>query len=191
MVIKPHASGGNRTRLIVPPPKTIHICWVVFVCILRFNLSMKIYFAGSIRGGRDDRALYLSLIEELQTYGTVLTEHIGDQNLSVFGDAGATKTIYERDMDWLGQSDVVVAEVSTPSLGVGYELGKAEGQKPILCLYRPRSDKSLSAMVSGNPTFPVFEYQTLEEVKLIFKQFFSSLPATPSPTSKATAGRSA
>jgi hypothetical protein len=37
---------------------------------------MKIYFAGSIRGGREDAALYLEIIEYLKTFGEVLTEHI-------------------------------------------------------------------------------------------------------------------
>ena len=37
----------------------------------------RIYFCGSIRGGRDDRHLYIKLIDHLKKYGTVLTEHIG------------------------------------------------------------------------------------------------------------------
>jgi nucleoside 2-deoxyribosyltransferase len=44
--------------------------------------------------------------------------------------------IYERDVAWLRESDFVIAEVTQPSLGVGYELGFAEAiSKPILCLY--------------------------------------------------------
>ena len=44
-------------------------------------MSLKIYFCGSIRAGRVDAPLYARLIEELKKYGTVLTEHVGDQNL--------------------------------------------------------------------------------------------------------------
>ena len=80
---------------------------------------MKIYFAGSIRGGRDDQELYMRLIQELGKYGTVLTEHIGDKTLSALGESVDEKFIFERDMQWVGEADVVVAEVSTPSLGVG------------------------------------------------------------------------
>jgi 2'-deoxynucleoside 5'-phosphate N-hydrolase len=47
---------------------------------------MKIYFAGSIRGGRDDKELYLDIIKWLGKYGTVLTEHIGDATLSALGE---------------------------------------------------------------------------------------------------------
>ena len=44
-------------------------------------MSLKIYFCGSIRAGRVDAPLYARLIEELKKYGTVLTEHVGDQSL--------------------------------------------------------------------------------------------------------------
>ncbi|MEX1014904.1 MAG: nucleoside 2-deoxyribosyltransferase, partial [Candidatus Paceibacterota bacterium] len=81
---------------------------------------MKIYFAGSIRGGRDDKDLYFEIIKLLGNYGEVLTEHIGDSNLSVSkeGDSG-DRYIYNRDMIWLNEADIVIAEVTTPSLGVG------------------------------------------------------------------------
>ena len=42
----------------------------------------KFYFAGSIRGGRDDVELYRELIKYLQAFGRVLTEHIGLDSLS-------------------------------------------------------------------------------------------------------------
>lgn len=126
---------------------------------------MKIYFAGSIRAGRNDKQLYLQLIEHLRKYGQVLTEHIGDQNLTDFGDDGPSdESIYDRDMSWLREADVVVAEVSTPSLGVGYEIAKAEElKKRILCLYRDQEGKRLSAMVSGNWRLKLAQYRNIEE----------------------------
>ena len=42
---------------------------------------MNIYFAGSIRGGRNDVGVYTPLITHLKKYGTVFTEHVGDCNL--------------------------------------------------------------------------------------------------------------
>ena len=47
---------------------------------------MKIYFAGSIRGGRDDQELYFDMITDLQNHGTVLTEHIGNKELGNLGE---------------------------------------------------------------------------------------------------------
>lgn len=47
---------------------------------------MRIYFAGSIRGGRDDVQLYGKIVKLLQRYGTVLTEHVADPQLESFGN---------------------------------------------------------------------------------------------------------
>ncbi|MFA6392124.1 MAG: nucleoside 2-deoxyribosyltransferase [Patescibacteria group bacterium] len=125
---------------------------------------MKIYFAGSIRGGRDDMDLYFKLIQHLATYGQVLTEHLGDKNLTSVGEDITDELIYNRDMAWVKEADVIIAEVSTPSLGIGYEIGKAENiDKKILCLYREQADKRLSAMISGNSNIKVVRYNTLEE----------------------------
>lgn len=137
---------------------------------------MKIYFAGSIRGGRDDKDLYFAMIEELQKYGTVLTEHIGSKELTGMGETTRTnEDIFNRDMEWVREADLIVAEVSTPSLGVGYELGQAEAMgKPVLCLYRETEGKRLSAMVAGNGYFSVHIYKDLEEVKAILKKHFSA-----------------
>lgn len=134
---------------------------------------MKIYFAGSIRGGRDDMQLYLQVIELLNNFGQVLTEHIGDQTLSILGEDGPTdEYIYGRDMALLNEADVVVAEVTTPSLGVGYELGNVEGKKPLLCIFRKQEDKKISAMIRGNKNFKVQEYENISDFDQIFKEFF-------------------
>lgn len=135
---------------------------------------MKIYFAASIRGGRDDRELYLEIINLLSNFGQVLTEHIGDQGLSVFGENESTdEYIYKRDIMWLKQADVVVAEVTTPSLGVGYELAKVEGTKPLLCIFRQQSGRRISAMISGNKNFKLRVYKNLSDLNHIFNDFFN------------------
>ncbi len=135
---------------------------------------MKIYFAGSIRGGREDAELYLQIIEHLKKYGEVLTEHVGDKNLALLGENGVKDDyIHNRDLEWFLQSNVVVAEVTTPSLGVGYEIGRAvENQKRVLCLYRPQDGKRLSAMIAGSPDVTNAEYQTLDDAKKIIDDFF-------------------
>lgn len=125
---------------------------------------MKIYFAGSIRGGRQDRDLYLAIINHLQNYGQVLTEHIGSEVI----ETKSNQEIHSQDMNWLLQADLLVAEVTTPSLGVGYELGRAiENKIPVITLFRPSKDKKLSAMIAGAPHFKNFSYTNLEEAKSI------------------------
>ncbi len=128
---------------------------------------MKIYFAGSIRGGRDDAGLYNRIIGYLQKFGHVMTEHVGSSTLDVTGDPGISdRDIHDRDMEWLMNSDVVVAEVTTVSLGVGYEIGRAVALgKKVICLYREQPGKRLSAMVGGCPGVTVICYKNPEEAE--------------------------
>lgn len=133
--------------------------------------AVKIYFCGSIRGGRPDRELYLELIKYLQNFGVVLTEHIGDVELQK--DQHLTdEEIYRRDMDWLGQSDFIVAEVSTPSLGVGFEIARAVSlNKKILCLSRADRHTGLSAMINGCPDIRVAVYSDITEARSFISNF--------------------
>jgi len=125
---------------------------------------MKIYFCGSIRGGRADADIYRSMIDRLKKYGTVLTEHVGDLSLTDKGGDGTSEFIYERDTAWLRECDIVIAECSQPSLGVGYEIAYAEAiGKPIHIFYG-RNDGRLSAMLAGNPKFELHYYNTPAEL---------------------------
>lgn len=119
---------------------------------------MKIYFAGSIRGGRKDVDVYRQLIDYLNENNQVLTEHIGDYSLSVSGQQSDNDYIRNRDIEWLKKSDLVVAETSNPSLGVGYELGYAEKiKKPVIILHN-KNKSQLSAMIEGSRYFDDINY---------------------------------
>lgn len=135
---------------------------------------MKIYFAGSIRGGREDAEVYFQIIQYLQKYGQVLTEHLGDKKLTTQGEITVTNEfIHDRDLAWVLEGDVTVAEVSTPSLGVGYEIGRAiEHRKKVLCLYRPQEGKRLSAMIAGSRDVTKAKYTNLAEAKEAIDNFF-------------------
>lgn len=87
-------------------------------------------------------------------------------------------------MNWLKQSDVIVAEVTKASLGVGYEIGRMVERNPwipeqqrraILCLYRPQIDRRLSVMIAGSDGLRTAEYQDLETAKKEIDAFFNSL----------------
>jgi len=133
---------------------------------------MKIYFAGSIRGGRQDTELYQLLIDDLKRYGTVLTEHIGYDSID---HAKTDREIHDEDMAWLREADILIAEVTTPSLGVGYEIGRAlEMGKKVVCLFREKDGKSLSAMVSGSPEIDCFKYSTFIEATEILSKVMST-----------------
>lgn len=120
---------------------------------------MKIYFAGSIRGGRQKAEDYKQLIEGLSQFSTVLTEHIGNSELTNQGEGERTdEAIYKRDVSWIDEADVIVADVTVPSLGVGYEIGYAEAHhKRIICLYQADEGK-VSAMIAGNAHVELLVY---------------------------------
>jgi len=137
---------------------------------------VKVYFAGSIRGGREDQQKYLELIDFISTKAEVLTEHVGSHSIGKIGeDALDDIAIYERDIEWLEEADAVIAEVTTPSLGVGYELGVAEKlNKPTLCLFNEgKKDQTLSAMLAGNSNFQNYHYQSLSQAKQKITDFLS------------------
>ncbi|XP_025238405.1 2'-deoxynucleoside 5'-phosphate N-hydrolase 1 [Theropithecus gelada] len=150
-----------------------------------------LYFCGSIRGGREDRTLYERIVSRLRRFGTVLTEHVAAAELGARGEEAAAgdRLIHERDLAWLQQADVVVAEVTQPSLGVGYELGRAVAfNKRILCLFRPQSGRVLSAMIRGaadGSRFQVWDYEE-GEVEALLDRYFEADPpgqvaASPDP----------
>lgn len=86
----------------------------------------KIYFACSIRGGRDDAELYAQLVAHIKTQAIVLSEIFADGKLTVSGSSGNSQDIYAKDIAWVKEADIIIAEVTNPSLGVGYEIAYAE-----------------------------------------------------------------
>lgn len=128
-------------------------------------MNKKVYFAGSIRGGRSDADLYKRIISFINQTDRVLTEHIGDLSLSVL-EKGRDKDslIYEQDTAWIKECDLLIGECTCPSLGVGYELAFAEKLgKPVHIMYN-KSRCQLSAMLTGDPNFKIFPYETEEEI---------------------------
>ena len=128
---------------------------------------MNIYFSGSIRGGRDDAHIYKEIILYLKKFGQVLTEHIGDESLKSTGEISKdNQAIHDRDLELLLESDVVIAEVTNPSLGVGYEIAKAiEYKKKVFCIYRNIDNKPISAMILGSNDLICLEYSDLDSLK--------------------------
>lgn len=138
---------------------------------------MRIYFSGSITGGREQARIYPHIIDHLQKYGEVLTEFVADNTYTQLGEQQlAPEAIYRRDIDFIDRCQVVVAEVTVPSFGVGVEVARASMQgKPVLALYQPAEGRRLSAMIAGNPNVTVAEYRTLEEAKRAVERFFDGL----------------
>ncbi len=124
----------------------------------------KIYFAGSIRGGRIDAELYARLIRYMQMDNVVLTEHIGSPHLNLMEQGKRDIDIYDEDTAWLRESDIVIAECTCPSLGVGYEMAYAEKIGKPCHIFYDKSKTQLSAMLTGNPYFHIHPYETENEI---------------------------
>ena len=140
-------------------------------------MLMKIYFAGAIRGGRDKVYDYAEIINCLEEYGEVLTKHIGDVNLTNAGEAIKDEEIYARDIEWLKQCDLVVADITIPSLGVGYELAYAEDLQEVL-IFQDESyeiDKNISGLIKGNSNFLKIPYTDLNDLIIKIKEVMEEL----------------
>ncbi|MFH0978727.1 MAG: nucleoside 2-deoxyribosyltransferase [Candidatus Woesearchaeota archaeon] len=136
---------------------------------------MKIFFSGSIRGGRNDVDIYREIVDYLKTKGELFGEFNADKTLEEKEKKEKTSDneIHKNDVRLIKQCDILVAEVSTPSIGVGYEIGIAESlKKTILCLFREGVGARLSAMINGNDKITVIRYTTVEELKEELKDFF-------------------
>lgn len=126
---------------------------------------MNIYFACSITGGREFEPVYQKIVAALIADGHVIpTSHLAQSEVMDNERMLAPRDVYERDVKWIDDCDVLIAEVSVPSHGVGYEIGYALNiGKPVLCIYQ--KERKVSKMITGNPThmLTVREYSNVEE----------------------------
>ena len=128
-------------------------------------MPLTIYFGGAISGGRGDVAHYKRVVEALQHDGhRVLAGAVAAEDVGAAGETLDPVSIFSRDMGWLAEADVLVAEVSTPSTGVGYEIAAARYLYgiPVICLYRPLFTKRCSAMVAGDNGITLIECDEIE-----------------------------
>ena len=138
--------------------------------------DMKVYFACSISGGRKDEKAYQYLVGVMEGMGIdVPTAHIAETGIEEIDDQKAPLEIYQRDVNWIQDSDILVAEVSTPSHGVGYEIGYALSlDMPVLCLYK--DGIVVTKMISGNPDplLSVMAYADLQQAEEILQTYLKA-----------------
>lgn len=137
-------------------------------------MKKKIYFAGSIRGGRIDADLYRRMIEYMQKTGIVLTEHVGSPELNLKEQGKRDCDIYDQDTAWLRESDILIGECTCPSLGVGYELAYAEAHRIPCHIFYDKTKTQLSAMLTGNPYFNIHPYESESEIYPILEQLINT-----------------
>jgi len=134
---------------------------------------MKIYFACSITGGREFEADYQEIVAALTADGhEIPTSHLAQSDVMENERKLTPQEVYERDINWIKNCDVLIAEVSVPSHGVGYEIGFALNiGKPVLCLYQ--KERRVSKMITGNKNsaLNVQEYTDIENAILQARAF--------------------
>jgi len=125
---------------------------------------MKVYFAGAIRGGRQKVYDYQKMVETFErSLAEVLTKHVADSSLLKSGESLSFEEIYKRDINLIKECDIVFADITVPSLGVGYELAYAESLgKHIYAVYE--KDANVSGLIRGNKNITFFAYSNIEEV---------------------------
>jgi len=130
-------------------------------------VALTIYFAGAISGGRGDVAHYREIVAALERDGhRVLAGAVAAEHVGADGERLESQAIFDRDIRWIEEADVLVAEVSMPSTGVGYEIATARYRRdiPVICLYRPAYTKRCTAMVSGDHQIELIEYHDAAEM---------------------------
>lgn len=127
---------------------------------------MNIYFSCSLTGGRDDQPLYAAIVDHLLALGhEVPTAHLAHPEVMAEEAVIEPQVVYQRDIAWMDGCDALIAEVSTPSHGVGYEIAYALGKgRPVLACYR--AGARVSKMITGNrsPMLTVKQYHTAEDL---------------------------
>ncbi|MFP5245530.1 MAG: nucleoside 2-deoxyribosyltransferase [Thermoanaerobaculia bacterium] len=145
-------------------------------------MPTTIYFSGSITGGRNDVPLYRRLVAALEEDGhRVLAGAVAAEDVSDGGEGLQRAEIFARDLAWLDAADVVVAEVSMPSLGVGYEIAYARYARriPVICLWRPAYARRCSAMIAGDSGIELIEYENPEAMIPRLLESVRRLPRSP------------
>ncbi len=141
---------------------------------------MNIYFACSITGGRQDELVYQKLVAALQEFGHhVPTALLASPEVMPLEGVVSAQDVYTRDVGWISGCDFLLAEVSTPSHGVGYEIGYALSRgKRVLCLHR--QGRKVSKMILGNPDphLTVHSYETPEQAVSLLNSYLASLTPT-------------
>jgi len=138
---------------------------------------MKIYFAGSIRGGRILVDTYKRIVEFLKQEGhQVLTEYVADPSIGPAGEKKSESYMFEKDFELLKEADLIIADISITSIGVGWEIGYAQAiGKTIICLYNVNSEKIMTPMIAGNPDVKIIRYTTVRDVKEKIKNELTKL----------------
>jgi nucleoside 2-deoxyribosyltransferase len=133
---------------------------------------MTIYLACTVRGDRGGVRAGRAICERLEHHGhQVQTKHLLAEDVETAESRITEHAVFRRDLQWLTACDVLVAEASGSSYGVGFEVGyvlgraAASGQRVILVYDAARRDH-VSRLITGNAdaACTTFGYRSIEEL---------------------------
>lgn len=138
---------------------------------------MKIYFAIPMISGKSPAVPYKEIRDFLVENGhQVLTEHLLEEGAWESESQLPREFIFQRDISWLKEADLMIAEVSVPSLGIGFEIAYALGlKKEMLCL--ALDGVRVSAMIEGNKNLTLIRYRDSQEALRAVRAFLEAIRA--------------
>ena len=135
---------------------------------------MRIYFGFTVRGDRSSLETAREMVRILEELGhEVLTRHLVDDNAGAADRRLGPQAVYTRDMAWLEQCDLFVAEVSGSSFGLGFEAGYLLGatQKSVILFYHLVAREQISLLITGNthPNCTLVPYSSMTDVETFMR----------------------
>ena len=133
---------------------------------------MRIYLACTVRGDRGGVEAGRAIARHLQQRGhEVLTTHLLADDVDVAESTLTEDAVYRRDIEWLSSCDLLVAEASGSSYGVGFEVGYVLGRAPrtnqrVVLVYDRARRGAISRLITGNcdPACATFGYGSIDEL---------------------------
>ena len=133
---------------------------------------MNIYLACTVRGDRSAVSALRGLVTSLEAAGhVVLTKHLLADNVESAESQLTERQVYDRDIAWLEACDILVADASGSSFGVGFEVGYVLARSDrtsqrVLLLYSATRAHAVSRLIVGNahPRCEVQKYENPEDL---------------------------
>jgi hypothetical protein len=133
---------------------------------------MIVYCAVPIKGDQTFHNFCLDIITQVSSLGHTALSELKQE----FKPAAplTDSEIFSRDLKWIDKSKVVIAEISGPSLGVGFEIAYALYKKDLNVLALFNSDaEDVSAMITGchSELLTLKKYSDTEDLKNAISRF--------------------
>ena len=146
---------------------------------------MNIYLACTVRGDRAAIGTARALAHAIEDLGhTILTRHLLGDDVDSREGALTEREVFERDLRWLEASNLLIAEASGSSYGVGFEVGYVIGQaertgQRVLLLYDVNRRPFVSRLIAGNthPACTTYPYRSAEDLLQFVRVFLAERPA--------------